>query len=257
MGIVVMQVLFVWVNDLIILYNKFLDEDVCKVVCQKNGVYELELCVWWMGEMIKMLLLLIECMMLFWYNYFVFSLQKVQFVQLMYWQNVLLCQNVVGNFGMMLYVIGKDLVMLIYLDGVVSCKGKLNENFVCEVMELFMFGEGYYIEQDIKEVVCIYMGWSIDCEYDFVYIWWLQIYDMGVKMVFGQSGDYDGDQMFDILLFCLEMVNFIVIKFWYEFVLLDVDVVQVQWVVDVFWVSGYDIKVVLCGLFLMLVFWAL
>ena len=157
------------------------------------------------------------------------------------WTNRVKSMETVGNFGTMLHAIGKDPAMLIYLDGAASRKGKPNENFAREVMELFTLGEGHYTEQDIKEAARTYTGWSIDREHDFAYIWRPQIHDTGVKTVFGQSGDYDGDQMLDILLSRPETANFIVTKLWHEFVSPDVDVAQAQRVADAFRASGYDI----------------
>lgn len=116
----------------------------CDEQCECNCCYDV-LCVVWVYEMVVMLLLFIECMMLFWYGYFMFGQDKVLYLQMMVVQNVLFCCEVFGNFGMLLYVVVKDLVMFQYFDGVSNCKGWLNENFVCEVMELFMFGEGYYM----------------------------------------------------------------------------------------------------------------
>ena len=245
-----------WVTEPIIPYNKLPDEDARKAARQKNAAHELELRAWWMGEMIKTPSPLTERMTLFWHNHFVSSSQKVPFAQLMYRQNVLLRQESVGNFGAMLHAIGKDPAMLIYLDGAESRKGKPNENFAREVMELFTLGEGHYTEQDIKEAARAYTGWSIDREHDFAYLWRPQIHDTGVKTVFGQSGDYDGDQMLDILLSRPETATFIATKLWREFVSPDPDAAQVQHVADAFRSSGYDIKVALRELFMTPAFWA-
>lgn len=248
-----------WVNEPIIPYNKLPDEDARKAARQKNAAHELELRAWWMGEMIKTPSPLTERMTLFWHNHFVSSSQKVQFAQLMYRQNALLRQNAVGNFGTLLHAISKDPAMLIYLDGAQSRKGKPNENFAREVMELFTLGEGHYTEQDIKEAARAYTGWSIERDQDFAYVWRPQIHDTGVKTVFGQSGDFDGDQMLDILLSRPETATFITTKLWREFVSPDpgaADAAQVQRVADAFRASGYDIKVALRELFMTPAFWA-
>jgi uncharacterized protein (DUF1800 family) len=255
-GHVAMQPPPAWVNEPIIPYNKLPDEEARKAARRQNAARELELRAWWLGEMIRTPSPLTERMTLFWHNHFVSSAQKVQFAQLMYRQNVLLRENAVGNFGAMLHAIAKDPAMLIYLDGAQSRKGKPNENFAREVMELFTLGEGHYTEQDIKEAARAYTGWSVDREHDFAYIWRPQIHDTGVKTVFGQSGDYDGDQMLDILLARPETANFIVTKLWREFVSPDPDAAQVQRVADAFRSSNYDIKVALRGLFLTPGFWA-
>ncbi|CAJ0740688.1 hypothetical protein R76696_03090 [Ralstonia mannitolilytica] len=245
-----------WVNEPILPYDKLADEDARKAARRTNAAHELELRAWWLGEMIKTPSPLTERMTLFWHNHFVSSSQKVPFAQLMYRQNVLLRQNAVGNFGAMLHAVAKDPAMLIYLDGAQSRKGKPNENFAREVMELFTLGEGHYSEQDIKEAARAYTGWSVDRDHDFAYVWRPQIHDTGVKTVFGQSGDYDGDQMLDILLSRPETAPFVVTKLWREFVSPDPDAAQVQRVADAFRASGYDIKVALRELFMTPAFWA-
>jgi uncharacterized protein (DUF1800 family) len=245
-----------WVTEPIVPYNKLPDEDARKAARQKNGARELELRAWWMGEMIKTPSPLTERMTLFWHNHFVSSSQKVPFAQLMYRQNVLLRQDAVGNFGAMLHATAKDPAMLVYLDGAESRKGKPNENFAREVMELFTLGEGHYTEQDIKEAARAYTGWSVDRDHDFAYLWRPQIHDTGSKTVFGQSGDYDGDQMLDILLARPETATFIVTKLWREFVSPDPDPAQGERVANAFRSSGYDIKVALRELFMTPAFWA-
>ncbi len=245
-----------WVNEPILPYDKLADEDARKAARRTNAAHELELRAWWLGEMIQTPSPLTERMTLFWHNHFVSSSQKVPFAQLMYRQNVLLRQNAVGNFSAMLHAVAKDPAMLIYLDGAQSRKGKPNENFAREVMELFTLGEGHYSEQDIKEAARAYTGWSVDRDHDFAYVWRPQIHDTGVKTVFGQSGDYDGDQMLDILLSRPETATFIVTKLWREFVSPDPDAAQVQRVADAFRASGYDIKVALRELLMTPAFWA-
>ncbi|MDI9682461.1 DUF1800 family protein, partial [Burkholderia cenocepacia] len=41
--------------------------------------------------------------------------------------------------------------MLQYLDGASNRKGRPNENFAREVMELFTLGEGHYTQSDVTE----------------------------------------------------------------------------------------------------------
>lgn len=53
-------------------------------------------------------------------------------------------------------------MMLIYLDGISNVKGKPNENFARELLELFTLGEGHYDEQDIRESAKALTGWGID-----------------------------------------------------------------------------------------------
>ena len=107
----------------------------------------------------------------FWHNHFVSAQQKVRWAQLMYRQNALLRQHAVGNFKTMLHAVARDPAMVVYLDSATSRRGKPNENFAREVMELFTLGQGHYTELDIKESARAFTGFSLDPEtLAFVYL---------------------------------------------------------------------------------------
>jgi uncharacterized protein (DUF1800 family) len=55
-----------------------------------------------------------------------------------------------------------DPAMMLYLDTQNSRKGKPNENFAREVMELFTLGEGNYTEEDIREAARAFTGYQLD-----------------------------------------------------------------------------------------------
>jgi uncharacterized protein (DUF1800 family) len=215
----------------------------------------LDLRGWWINEMITTRSQLTERMTLFWHNHFVSSQQKVRFARLMYEQNALLRRNAVGNFGAMLHEVGKNPAMVIYLDSAQNRKGKPNENFAREVMELFTLGEGHYTEDDIREAARAFTGWSIDIdtgEFKFRRF----VHDGGTKTVLGRSGDFDGDEVLDILLAKPETARFVVDKMWRDFVSPEPDAAEVRRIADTFYRSRYDVKVALRGLFLAPAFWA-
>lgn len=92
----------------------------------------------------------------------------------------------------------RDPMMLIYLDNVVNKKGKPQENYAREVMELFSMGEGNYSEQDIREIAKSLTGETIyawhsgskrACGFDFslAYGFDADIHEPGNKFVFGQT----------------------------------------------------------------------
>ena len=244
-----------WVTEPIVPYNKLPDEDARKAARQKNGARELELRAWWMGEMIKTPSPLTERMTLFWHNHFVSSSQKVPFAQLMYRQNVLLRQDAVGNFGAMLHATAKDPAMLVYLDGAESRKGKPNENFAREVMELFTLGEGNYSEQDIKEAARAFTGWSIEPATG-AFRWRPMIHDDGEKTVLGVSGRLDGDAVLDILLAQPQTAEHLTRKLWREFVSPTPDERDVRRIAARFRAAGYDLRVALRELLGSRAFWA-
>jgi uncharacterized protein (DUF1800 family) len=52
-----------------------------------------------------------------------------------------------------------DPAMLVWLDGGTSKKGKPNENFAREFLELFTLGAGHYTEHDVREAARAFTGW--------------------------------------------------------------------------------------------------
>ena len=211
-----------------------------------------ELRDWWMSEILTTPTPLTERMTLFWHNHFVSSTQKVRVPQAMYRQNVLLRRYALGNFGTMLHAVAKDPAMLIYLDNASNRKAAPNENFAREVMELFTLGEGKYTEQDIKEAARAYTGWSLEPQ-TAEFKWRPNIHDDGVKTVLGRSGNFDGDQVLDILLAQPSTAEFIVKKLWMEFVSPDVDTpanrAEIGRIAAQFRGSRYEIKTALAGIF--------
>jgi uncharacterized protein (DUF1800 family) len=210
----------------------------------RNG---LELRGWWVNEMLATPSPLTERMTLFWHNHFVSSQQKVKLAQLMYRQNVTLRANALGNFGDMLHAMARDPAMVIYLDSVQNRKGAPNENFAREVMELFTLGEGNYGEQDIKEAARAFTGWSLDRTTG-QFVFRRFIHDDGTKTVLGKTGNFDGDQVLDILLAQPQTAEFITRKLWREFVSPDPDDAEVRRIARRFRDARYDIKVALNAL---------
>jgi uncharacterized protein (DUF1800 family) len=75
----------------------------------------------------------------------------------------------------LLKTITRDPAMLIYLDNRLNVKGKAQENYAREVMELFSMGVGNYTEQDVREIARAFTGetirtsCSLNWPYDYTY----------------------------------------------------------------------------------------
>ncbi|CAE6825339.1 hypothetical protein R69749_03739 [Paraburkholderia domus] len=215
--------------------------------------YEL-LRAWWVREMLSTPSPLTERMTLFWHNHFTSGQDKVQYPQQMAQQNMLLRRDALGNFGELLHDVAKDPAMLQYLDGASNRKGKPNENFAREVMELFTLGEGHYTQRDVSEAARAYTGWSLDPDTQ-AYVWRANQHDDGDKTVLGQTGPFDGDQVLDILLARPETATFVTTKLWREFVSDTPDPARIAPIAAQFRASHYDIKVALRGLLMSDAFW--
>jgi uncharacterized protein (DUF1800 family) len=215
----------------------------------------LDLRGWWITEMATTPSQLTERMTLFWHNHFVSSQRKVRYARFMYEQNVLLRRHATASFAALLHAVGKDPAMVIYLDSAQNRKSQPNENFAREVMELFTLGEGHYTEHDIREAARAFTGWSIDVDAG-AFKYRRLIHDNGRKTVLGRSGNFDGDDVLDILLAQPATAEFVVAKMWREFVSPEPDPAEVRRIAAAFRGARYDVKTALRRLFLSEAFWA-
>ena len=123
-----------------------------------------QLQTWWLTAMHKETLPASEKLTLFWSSFF-----TTEFVsddtyippQLLYRQNALIRKNRLGNFKDFVKDITLDPSMLVYLGNVLNIKGRPNENYARELMELYTCGIGYYTEGDVKEAARVLTGWKV------------------------------------------------------------------------------------------------
>jgi uncharacterized protein (DUF1800 family) len=70
-------------------------------------------------------------------------------------------QYALGNFRDLLLQVAQDPAMLIWLDGKSNTKGKPQENFGREIMELFTVGVDNYVETDVYAAARVFTGWNL------------------------------------------------------------------------------------------------
>ena len=182
---------------------------------------------WWILKLMTTRRPLQEKMTVFWHNHFATSAEKVAAGELMYNQIDLLRANATGDFHTLLMLVSKDPAMLYWLDNEDNVKGKPNENFAREVMELFTLGEGQgYTETDVKEAARAFTGWTVSggttvgdlprrggaFKFD------PARHDEGEKTVLGRTGALTGDDVIDILCERPRMSEFLIHKMWEWFV---------------------------------------
>ena len=224
--------------------NSLTEAERNKFSMEKRKIYKKQLKdlqKWWFKQMIDTRAPLVEKMVLFWHNHFATSVKKVQIPYLMYLQHRTLRKHALGNFRHLLQDIAKDPAMMKYLDIDKSRKGKPNENFAREVMELFTLGEeGPYTEQDVREASRAFTGWRYYLRNDTVRFRENQ-YDDGVKIILGARGHWTGDDVINLLLEKRECAQFIVSKLWQAFISPkpDPDLVK-EWASHFY--DGYDIR---------------
>lgn len=173
----------------------------------------IELKGWWLERMAKGPRPFQERMVLFWHGHFATSMQKVRDAYLMWRQNDLFRRLATGKWLELLTAMGKDPAMLIWLDEAQSRKEHPNENFARELMELFTLGEGNYTEKDVTEAARALTGWSYNRrEQEFIERpYW---HDNGQKTIFGQQGNFNGDDLLRLIAARAESARFITGKLW-------------------------------------------
>ncbi len=200
-----------------------------------------ELKAWWYGEMIATPSPLTERMTLFWHNHFTSASRVVRHPSLIYRQNALLRRYALGNFGDLLREIGRDPAMMIYLNTLQNNKDAPNENYARELLELFTLGEGNYSEQDIKGVARAYTGWVLDRQTGEP-VFRARRHDDGQKQIFGQEGNFDGDDVVNLLLAQPRTAEFIVEKLWRAFVSETLDEDEIRRLAAIFREADYEMR---------------
>jgi uncharacterized protein (DUF1800 family) len=106
-------------------------------------------------------------------------------------------------------------------------------------MELFTMGRGNYTEDDVKEAARAFTGWGANAKGEFVFRK-LQ-HDAGSKTVLGKTGNFDGDEVLDILLEQKQTAKYISQKVYRYFVNENVDKKRSEWLADRFYKNDYNI----------------
>jgi uncharacterized protein (DUF1800 family) len=170
---------------------------------------------WWVTRMLRSPRPLQEKLTLFWHGHFATSANEVRNARHMLQQNELLRQHCAGNFRDLVLGISRDPAMLKYLDNNTNRKGRPNENYARELLELFTIGIGHYTEEDVKEAARAFTGWTfVGDEFRFVPFQ----HDYGPKKFLGRSGNFDGTDIVDIILEQPRTAEFIAAKLFAFFV---------------------------------------
>jgi uncharacterized protein (DUF1800 family) len=117
-----------------------------------------------------------------------------------------------GSFRDILLEISRDPSMIFYLDNCMSHKGAINENYGRELLELFSMGVGMdghpnYTEDDVKACARAFTGWTISTPiprypygvYTARFIYNPEDHDDGEKTFLGETGNWDGEDIVNII----------------------------------------------------------
>jgi len=171
---------------------------------------------YWIYRMVTTNAPLEEKVALFWHRVFATAQTKLIQAKPILSQLDMLRKYGMGSFRELLVQLSKDPAMILWLDNQDNHNGAINENYGREILELFSMGAGNYSEEDIKECSRAFTGWSIaNMDYmamkmrnntarPYGYIDWQFEYkpddhDNGEKTFLGKTGNFNGEDVIDII----------------------------------------------------------
>ncbi len=174
---------------------------------------------WWLARMVATHRPLQEKMVLFWHGHFTSGYREVRDWRAIYDQNELFRAHALGRFGELVQAVCRDPAMLRYLDNARNVKGRPNENFARELMELFTLGEGHYTEQDVREAARAFTGWTVGPDGRFLVR--PRQHDDGTKVFLGRRGNLDGDDVVRTILAQPAASRYLATRLWEFFAYAD------------------------------------
>ena len=162
-----------------------------------SGAPGTQLAAWWLSRILRSPHPLREKITLFWHNHFATSHAKVQNARHMLGQYRLTHRHALGDFRELLREMSLDPAMMVWLDTVASKKGKPNENYARELMELFSLGIGNYTETDIREAAKAFTGYEVK---DGKGVLNAKEHDDAEKTVLGRKGKWKAEDIVKVML---------------------------------------------------------
>ncbi|HVB96600.1 MAG TPA: DUF1800 domain-containing protein [Chloroflexota bacterium] len=195
--------------------------------------------MWWLLRMAYTARPFEEKLTLFWHGLLTSAISKVGRAELMFQQNQFFRQNAMGRFPDILKGVSRDPAMMIWLDLNSNRKGHPNENYARELMELFSLGVGNYSEQDVRESARAFTGWTLRAQrffYD------KRFHDDGQKTFLAHTGNFNGNDIIDIIVQQPASAKFITNKLFSFFVYPNPTDQVLQPFVQTYVTSSYSIK---------------
>ena len=151
-----------------------------------------------------------EVMVDFWYNHFnVFGRQGLNRLYFSSYEEQAIRPYALGNFRQLLGATAHHPAMLIYLDNWQSHRGRINENYARELLELHTLGvDGGYTQDDVIALAKILTGWGLPpnpqrIDDDDGFFFDEKRHELGDKILLGQTikgnGILEGEAALDIL----------------------------------------------------------
>ena len=180
----------------------------------------------WIWRMVNTRRPLEEKMALFWHHVFATGWTKSEHTPTMVEHIEMLRRNGLANLRTLLLDLSRDPAMNFWLDNCENHRGRINENYGRELLELFSMGIGAYTETDIKNVARAFTGWTFEQpipiypygHYGSAFVYRAEDHDGGEKTFLGRTGRFDGEDVIEIIVrqeatarfICRHIYNFFV-----------------------------------------------
>jgi hypothetical protein len=222
----------------------------------------------WLWFMINTQRPLEEKMALFWHQVFATGVSKVDHYDEITRMVAMFREKGMGNYKELLVELARNPAMIYWLDNCENHAEAVNENWGRELLELFSMGVGNYTEIDVREASRAFTGWTILPKlprgpigrHDWQFTYRPDDHDDTEKTFLGETGDFNGEDIIDILCQHPATATFIA-RHLYNFFVADEPQVP-AWTVtpprdqdaidtlaDAFVESNYDMRSVLRVLF--------
>jgi uncharacterized protein (DUF1800 family) len=213
----------------------------------------------WVYRMINTQRPLEEKMTLFWHCLFATGNSKVESSPVMLQQIATFRKNALGNFRDILVELSKDPAMIFWLDNQENTNEVHNENYGRELLELFSMGIGNYTEDDVKDCARAFTGWTFKNpipaakpygRFKWEFEFRPALHDFEEKEFLGHRGNFNGEDIIDIIVEQPATAQFIARRLYLFFVSDQPDQAAIDQLAEVYVSSGHNIRAMLRALFL-------
>ena len=162
----------------------------------------------WVWRMVNTEAPLQEKMCLFWHQIFATGVSKVDHYDEITDMIDLFREEGLGKYRDLLVEVSRNPAMLFWLDNHENHATAINENWGRELLELFTMGVGNYTEEDVYECSRAFTGWTMTPKlprfhmgrWDWYFDFKEDDHDYGEKNFLGHTGNFDGEDIIDIVL---------------------------------------------------------
>ena len=161
----------------------------------------------WLHGMINTPRPLQEKMSLFWHHVFAVGVSKVDHYDEIMDMVFMFREKGMGDYRELLAAIARDPAMIYWLDNCENHADAVNENWGRELLELFSLGVGNYTEVDVRDCSRAFTGWTIIPKlprfpigrYDWEFEYRPEDHDEGEKTFLGETGNFNGEDIINII----------------------------------------------------------